>query len=101
MVWVIVAARYIWPALRERSRADALQPILLLHGFRFIGLAFLVPGVVSPELPAAFAEPAGYGDLVAAVLALVALAALRTPFGIALAWVFYLWVAACSGAAAA
>lgn len=94
VVWGSVAARYIWPALRERSRADALQPILLLHGFRFIGLAFLVPGVVSPELPAAFAEPAGYGDLVAAVLALVALAALRTPFGIALVWVFNLWGAA-------
>ena len=35
-------------------------------------------GVVAPELPAAFAVPAAYGDLIAAVLALLALAALRS-----------------------
>jgi hypothetical protein len=52
-----------------------------LHSFRFVGLAFLVKGVVSPELPAAFAVPAAYGDLIAAVLALLALAALRSGFG--------------------
>ena len=61
-----------------------------LHGFRFIGLAFLVPGVVSPELPSAFARPAAYGDLLAAALALLALAALRSPLGIGLVWVFNL-----------
>ena len=94
VTWSLVAARYLWPALRERSRADALQPLLLLHAFRFIGLAFLVPGVVSPDLPAGFARPAGYGDLVAAVLALVALAGLRTPLGVALVWIFNLWGAA-------
>ena len=91
VVWGIVAARYVWPALRERPRADALRPLLLLHSFRFIGLAFLVPGVVSPELPDAFARPAAYGDLGAAVLALLALAALGSRFGIGLVWVFNLW----------
>ena len=43
--WGIVTARYIWPELRLRERAEALQPLLILHSFRFIGLAFLVPGV--------------------------------------------------------
>jgi hypothetical protein len=91
LVWGIVGARYIWPALRELPRADALRPLLLLHSFRYIGLAFLVPGVVSAELPAGFARPAAYGDLIAAVLALLALAALRSRLGIALVWVFNLW----------
>ena len=90
VAWGLVAARIIWPALRNRSRADALQPLLLLHCFRFIGLAFLVPGVVAPELPSGFAAPAAYGDLAAAVLALLALLALRTPLGIGLVWVFNL-----------
>jgi hypothetical protein len=91
LVWGIVAARYIWPALRELPRADALRPLLMLHSFRFIGLAFLVPGVVSPDLPSGFARPAAYGDLIAAALALLSLATLRSPLGIGLVWVFNLW----------
>jgi hypothetical protein len=54
-------------------------------------LAFLVPGVVSPDLPGAFARPAAYGDLIAAALALLALAALPSRLGIVLVWVFNLW----------
>jgi hypothetical protein len=61
--WGAVGWYYIWPALRELPCPENLKPILLLHGFRFLGLAFLVPGVVSPELPAAFAQPVAYGDL--------------------------------------
>jgi hypothetical protein len=88
VAWGVVARRYIWPALRNKTRADALRPILVLHGFRFVGLAFLVPGVVSPDLPPAFARPAAYGDLLTAILALLALACLRSKLGIVLAWVF-------------
>src|SRR5262245_46191702 len=73
VTWGIVAALYLWPELRGRPYVDALRPLLLLHAFRFIGLAFLIPGVVTPDLPAAFAQPAAYGDFVAALLALFAL----------------------------
>jgi hypothetical protein len=54
IAWGIITARYVWPELRLRPRAEALRPLLILHSFRFIGLAFLVPGVVSPDLPPAF-----------------------------------------------
>src|SRR5215813_12039364 len=91
VAWGIVAARYLWPVLRDQPRATALRPLLLLHSFRFIGLAFLVPGVVSPDLPGAYARPAAYGDLIAAVLALLALAGLQSGLGIVLVWVFNLW----------
>ena len=91
IAWRIVAARYLWPELRNQPRAQALRPLLVLHSFRFIDLAFLVPGVVSAELSAAFARPAAYGDLVAAILALVALAGLQTRLGLVLVWVFNLW----------
>src|SRR5262249_23245237 len=53
LAWGIVAARYLWPYLRGLPRVDALRPLLVLHSFRFVGLAFLVPGVVAPELSAA------------------------------------------------
>ena len=91
VAWAVVTALYIWPELQVRSRSEALRPLLVLHGFRFIGLSFLVPGVVSPDLPIAFARDAAYGDMVAAVLALLALTALRTRLGIALVWVFNIW----------
>ena len=86
--WGAVAWHYIWPALSDRPSPENLKPILLLHGFRFLGLAFLVPGVVSPELPASFAEPVAYGDFITAILALLALATLGTRTGTVLTWVF-------------
>ena len=91
LTWGIVAGLYIWPELRRRRRADALRPLLVLHSFRFIGLAFIVPGVVSPNLPLGFANDTAYGDLIAAALALVALAGLQSRWGIALVWAFNLW----------
>jgi hypothetical protein len=87
-VWGAVTWQYIWPALRERSSPENLKPILLLHGFRFLGLAFLAPGVVSPKLPATFAQPVAYGDFVTAILALLALATLGRPTGAAAIWIF-------------
>jgi hypothetical protein len=68
-----------------------LRPLLILHSFRFIGLAFLVPGVVSPDLPHAFAHSAAYGDILAAILALLALLLLPSAVGAAVAWIFSLW----------
>src|ERR1700756_126400 len=91
IAWGIVAARYIWPELRHRERTEALRPLLILHIFRFIGLAFLVPGVVSPGLPPAFAHSAAYGDIIAAMLALVSLLLLPSAAGVAAAWIFSLW----------
>ena len=91
IAWGIVAARYIWPQLRLRQRADALRPLLVLHSFRFEGLAFLVPGVVSPDLPPAFAHSAAYGDLISAILALLSLLMLPRRAGIVIAWIFNVW----------
>jgi len=61
--------------------------------FRFIGLSFLVPGVVSASLPAAFAIPAAYGDLGAGIFAIIATIGLskRTSWAIAAVWIFNVW----------
>jgi hypothetical protein len=91
IAWGMVTARYIWPELRVRQRAEALRPVLILHSFRFEGLAFLVPGVVSPNLPSAFAHSAAYGDIIAAVLALLSLLLLPRTAGVVMSWIFNLW----------
>ncbi|HVT95842.1 MAG TPA: hypothetical protein VHD76_23560 [Bryobacteraceae bacterium] len=94
IAWGIVTARYIWPELRLRPRVEALRPLLILHSFRFLGLAFLVPGVVAADLPSRFANSAGYGDLIAAALALLSLLSLQSRAGGAIVWTFNLWGAA-------
>ena len=91
IAWGIVTARYIWPELHLRERAKALRPLLVLHSFRFIGLAFLVPGVVSADLPPAFAHSAAYGDVIAATLALLSLLSLSRGTGVAIVWFFNVW----------
>jgi len=88
VVWGLVARQYFWPALHGRERADALRPILFLHAFRFMGLSFLIPGVVSPDLPAFFARSVAYGDLATAVLAVLALVMLSSEGSALPVWVF-------------
>src|SRR5262245_52857528 len=70
--YVVIAILFVSPWLRTLNRNDALTRLVAPHMFRFIGLSFLVPGVVSSQLPAAFAIPAAYGDFVAAILAVIA-----------------------------
>jgi len=55
----------------------AERAIATLHSFRFFGLAFILPGVVGPNLPARFAAFAAYWDLATGVLAILALLAVR------------------------
>lgn len=93
----VIAQLYIWPRLRLMNRDQALVVLVAPHMFlRFIGLSFLVPGVVSPSLPAAFAVPAAYGDLVAGILAVAATVALSrgTSWAGVLVWLFNIWGAA-------
>src|SRR5262245_16835207 len=93
LAYGIVTKLYVLPRLRVMPREDALTALVVPHTFRFVGLSFLVPGVVSPSLPAEFAAPAAYGDLVAAILAVIATLALRAraSWAIAIVWVFNVW----------
>ena len=91
LAWGLVTSRYIWPRLRLLPSPEAIQPLLILHGFRFLGLAFLVPGVVSPDLPPAFAHAAAYGDVIAATLAVLSLSTQSQGRGVLLVWIFNLW----------
>lgn len=71
--WLLCFRAYVWPRLRSMRRVDAHRAIATLHSFRFFGLAFVVPGVVGPQLPDSFARFAAYGDLATGALALLAL----------------------------
>ena len=79
---------YIYPRLKRMDRVDAQRAIATLHSFRFFGLVFILPGVVGPNLPAAFATFAAYWDFATGVLAILALLTIR------IRPVFWLFVAA-------
>jgi hypothetical protein len=55
------------------NSVEAHRAIATLHSFRFFGLVFILPGVVSSNLPAYFAVFAAYWDLATGVLAIMAL----------------------------
>ena len=90
VVWGLIAKWMLAPWLAKLPHHQALMWLTLPHAFRYIGMVFLVPGVVAQPLPDAFAIPAAYGDLLTGVLALLALVALRTGWvgAVALVWLF-------------
>jgi len=75
VVFAIAAKLYLIPMLPRLEPRSVVLPILLLHALRHLGLMFLASGAVFPGMPARFAYPAAVGDLIAAVLALIALCA--------------------------
>jgi len=88
VAWLLCFGAYILPRLKAVDPIAAQRAIATLHSFRFIGLVFIVPGDVGPELPASFANFAAYGDFATGILALAALLTVR------LRPLFWLFVAA-------
>jgi hypothetical protein len=88
--YALVARWYVAPRLARMPLAGALVLLSLPHLLRPVGATFLVPGVVGGELPTAFAVPAAYGDILTALLTLLAIVALRAhwPFALGLVWLF-------------
>ena len=77
IVFGLVAKWVLAPWLASQSQSEALFWLTLPHAFRYMGMVFLVPGVVAQPLPDYFANPAAYGDLLTGILALLTLLLLR------------------------
>ena len=88
LAYSLLARWYVVPRLAGLPVELALVPLLWVHAFRIVGGTILAPGAVGPGVPTAFREMIGYGDMATAILAMLALIALRTGFSraIALVW---------------
>jgi hypothetical protein len=86
--YLLIAFWYVVPRLSVLPREVALMPLLWVHAFRVVGGTILAPGAVGPGVPMEFRTMVGSGDLITALLALLALAALRARIqgAIALVW---------------
>ena len=77
VAWLLCFGAYAWPWLKSMDRVKAQRAIATLHSFRFFGLVFILPGIVSPSLPSGFAVFAAWGDFATGVLAMLALLTVR------------------------
>ena len=90
IVFYVAARIYVLPKIQELRPRSILLPILLLHSLRHLGLMFLTRGATYPGMPRQFAYPAAIGDLIAAILAFIAIPAVlkNLPAARPLLWVF-------------
>lgn len=86
--YALIAWWYGAPRLMRLPREVALVPLVWIHVFRIAGGTILAPGAVDASVPADFRTMIGYGDMATALLALLALIALRLRWrsAIALVW---------------
>src|SRR5215469_7645458 len=77
VAWLLCFGVYVLPRLKSMDPVNAQRAIATLHSFRFFGLVFILPGVVGPNLPAAFATFAAYWDFATGGLAILALLTVR------------------------
>lgn len=73
----LLAWWHVGPRLAKLDRNQALEPLVWVHAFRIVGGAILAPGAVGLGVSLAFRRMIGFGDMATAILALVALFALR------------------------
>ena len=88
VLFVLLAAWYVVPWLRTRSRADALTPLLWVHAFRYVAFQIFS----AQHFGFAVSDPTRnqivVGDVAGALLAVAAIIGLRyrSPIAIGLAW---------------
>jgi hypothetical protein len=90
LVFWVAARLYVLPRLSDCEPRTILLPVLLVHSLRHLGLMFLAPGAIYSGIPPQFTHPAAYGDLLTAVLALLAIPAVasRERSAKVLVWIF-------------
>lgn len=88
VAYALIAWWYGAPRLARLPREVALVPLLWIHAFRIVGGTILAPGAADSAVPSDFRTMIGLGDMATAVVALLALIALRyrVQGAIALVW---------------
>jgi hypothetical protein len=80
VAWLSCFRLYLLPRFKSVTRFEAHRAIAVLHSFRFIGLVFILPGVIGPNMLTdfpSFCIYGAYGDLATGLLAMLAVAAAK------------------------
>lgn len=81
---------FVFPKLAKLGVHDALVPMVLIHGLRYLGMVFMVDTQVYEAFPDDLALTVGVWDYSTAIFAVITAFALRNrwKYGIPLAWIF-------------
>jgi hypothetical protein len=81
---------YVFPRLAILSIYDALIPMVLIHGLRYLGMAFMVDTQVYEAFPDDLAFIVGVWDFSTSILAIITAFSLKNKwkYAIPLTWVF-------------
>ena len=84
---------YVFPRLAKLSIYDALVPMVLIHGTRYLGMVFMVDTQVYDAFPDDLAFTVGIWDYSTAILAILTAIALKNKwtYAIPLAWFFNIY----------
>ena len=90
IIFGTVFREYVLGWLQRSDVFVAIAPVLLFQGFRFLGLTMLAPDQVAAGQDMDAIEVIAYGDLAAAVTAIIAALAAyrRSALTVPLAWLF-------------
>src|SRR6266852_3900868 len=88
IIFRLVAKWYIAPSLGKLPLQAALAPLFLVHALRYLPSSAFAPGQVDPRIPMDAMAGIAYGDLVSAILALIAVVFLHYGWSgaVAVAW---------------
>jgi hypothetical protein len=91
LIFVIIAALYVAPWLATRQRAEALIPLLWVHAFRYVALQIFSAQQFGFAVSDAARDQIAYGDVIAAILAVISILALhyRLRMALVLVWLFF------------
>lgn len=81
---------FVFPKLAKLSIYEALVPMVLIHGLRYLGMVFMVDTQVYEAFPDDLAFTVGMWDFSTAMLAVITAFALKNKwkYAIPLVWVF-------------
>jgi hypothetical protein len=77
LIFAIMAALYVAPWLATRQRAEALTPLLWVHAFRYVALQIYSAQQFGFAVSDAARDQIAAGDVIASILAVISILALR------------------------
>jgi hypothetical protein len=78
VIYVMMAAWYFAPWSKTKGRADALIPLIWVQAFRYVALQIVSAQTAGFPISNSRRDQLVYGDVLGAVLAIIAIAALRS-----------------------